>query len=203
MSEDKIKILEFAFDKFISAGIQKTTMDEIAKEMRISKKTIYKHFNSKNVLLNATISYKTENLRSSIVEIVSSNLNAIEKITRLGSIILTLSMKFTDRWFTDLKIHFPGMWSKIEEFRQKTIADNFTKIIDQGIAEGYFVDRPTDILLTILRSSIQSVINPEFIINHKYTAHEAAEITLDIIFSGIFTKKGRRLYKQIKSEKIL
>jgi hypothetical protein len=55
--------------------------------------------------------------------------------------------------------------------------------------------------LTIIRSSIQAVINPEFLINNSISAQEAAKVTLNIIFNGILTKKGRKLYKTIQTEK--
>ena len=57
------------------------------------------------------------------------------------------------------------------------------------------------IILTIIRSSIQSVINPEYLINNSISAQEAAKVTLNIIFTGILTKKGKKLYKTLHTEK--
>lgn len=201
MSE-KEKIIQYSLDRFIQNGLRNTTVDQIAKEMKISKKTIYKHFTSKDELIRSTVHSITHNLRSNILQIIDREINAIEKLIEISKVFFGIALKFSEHWFNDLRTHYYDIWLEIEEFREKAIKENFTKIITQGKSEQYFVDQPTDLLLIILLSSVQGVINPEFLTNHKYTAKEAAQITFDIIFSGIMTKKGRKFYKQLKMEKL-
>ena len=77
---------------------------------------------------------------------------------------------------------------------------NLNLLINQGKAEGLIEDYPNVLILGIIISSIQGVVTPEFILNNNISIKQAGTITLDIIFSGILTKKGRKLFKQYKSE---
>lgn len=199
MSEER-KILEFAAEIFMSDGIQRTTMDQVAIEMKISKKTIYRHFNSKERLVEAVLEFIRVDLNEKITVIVSGNLNAVEKLDRMGKLFLNVAKKMSGAWFNDLRIHYRELWQKLEEFRRERIYENFGKIVIQGREEGFFSDFPIEITRTIFQSAIQGILNPDFLVNNKFTADEAGKITLEIIINGILTKKGRKVFREFKLE---
>jgi len=198
--QERLKILNFSQTQFVSYGFHKTTMDQIAREMRISKKTIYKHFRTKDDLIRACVEQITSGVKKSIEQIVDGGSNSVEKLNSIGKVLLNVALKINDKWLDDLKTHYFFIWEEIDRFREIMINKNFTMIIEQGQEEGYIVDYSSIAILTIIRSSIQAVINPEFIINNSISAREAAKITLNIVFSGILTKKGKKLYKKLKTE---
>jgi len=80
MNEEKEKIISFASQKFIREGFYKTTMDEIASEMRMSKKTIYKNFSSKEELVKAVAKNFFDENVSKIDEVLKIQCNAVEKL---------------------------------------------------------------------------------------------------------------------------
>ena len=67
---DKDKILFFTHAKFIQEGFYKTTMDEIARDLQMSKKTIYKYFPSKNELLEAVCDMRIDTMQTKMNEII-------------------------------------------------------------------------------------------------------------------------------------
>ena len=80
---EKDKILYFTHAKFITEGFYKTTMDEIARDLQISKKTIYKHFESKEVLLEAVCDMRILLMHERIDEIVESSDDSVTKFLKL------------------------------------------------------------------------------------------------------------------------
>jgi AcrR family transcriptional regulator len=198
--QERLKILNFSQSQFVNSGFHKTTMDQIAREMRISKKTIYKHFSTKDDLIRACIEQITGGVKKSIEQIVEGGANSVEKLNSIGKVLLNVMLKINDTWLNDLKTHYFFIWEEMDRFREININKNFTRIIEQGQEEELIVDYPSEVILAIIRSSIQAVINPEFLINNSISAREAAKITLNIVFSGLLTKKGKKLYKKLKTE---
>ncbi len=197
---EKEKILHYSRQKFFSDGISKVTMDEIAKELKMSKKTLYKHFPSKCDLASEAIFDMTNTIKKSISEIINSPIDSVTKLHRISQMFFGFAKTFSDKWLNDIRLNHHGLWLKIDEFRVKALMENFTKVLEQGKKEGHFVDRPTPIVMAALIGAVRGVINPEFLMNNSFSAQNAAEHTLDMLFSSLLTKKGRKLYKKIKSE---
>ncbi len=185
---------------FMKYGFFKTTMDDLARELKISKKTIYKYFSSKEDLINAIIQNLMNLVQTNINRIVSGKENSVLKLLNLSNFFLDLSFRIDNRWISDLKIHNPKAWERIEHFRKETIIFAFNNIIDQGKKENLIVDKPNIIIVTIILSSVQGIINPEFLANNNFSMKEAFIQTFDILISGILTKKGKKLFKLSKQD---
>lgn len=199
--EEKEKILYFAGQKFEQSGFYKTTMDEIAKELKISKKTIYKHFPKKEDLVRGVIDTLRFSIETNIREIVERQDNAVIKLYKISSLIAGRVSKISDVWLNDLRFHGRELWIEMDNFRKGVIQKNLELIVNQGKKEGLIVDKPNVIILTIIISSIQAVVNPEFILNNNISIKNAVLHTLDVVFSGILTKQGRKIFKEFKSGK--
>lgn len=197
---EKEKILHYSREKFLSEGISKVTMDEIAREMRISKKTLYKYFPSKKELAHDAIFDMTNTLKKNFSKIIDGPFNSISKLHQISQVFFGIAKTFSDKWLDDIRINHYDLWLKIDDFRIKVIMENFAKVLEQGKAEGSFVDRPTPIVLAAFIGAVRGVINPEFLMNNSFSAQSAAQHTLDMLFSSLLTKQGRKVYKKIKTE---
>lgn len=202
MSPEKHKILLFASEKFFRDGFNKVSMDELAKEMKISKKTIYKHFSSKNEIVAINVQTLQSNLRRTLDQIIIQNATSISKLIQISSTLLNVAFRVSDTWLSDLRSYSRELWNEIEEFRANTFIHIFGSILDQGKEEGLIVDKPNIIILNVMLGGIRSVINPDFLLNNKYSATEAGKICLDIIITGILTEKGLKIFNKTKMELI-
>ncbi len=201
MDEHKKKIIvTIAEDEFVKYGIKKTSMEKIAKRLQISKKTIYKFFPNKKELLRAIVNNISKQLDSQINEIINSRKNAVRKFYLMGKLIGDRVRKISPEWLNDLKTVYPELWREIEVFRRERIQKNMTKLLEQGKKEGLIVRKPTVVILTVLLSSVEGVVNPEVIANNNLSVQSALEMTLEIIISGILTAKGRKIF--LKSKKV-
>lgn len=203
MNKEKEKIILFANEKFFKDGFHKTSMNEIASELKISKKTIYKHFSSKEELIDEVLRYFTLNVKSKVLPAINTNKNAIEKLFDVLFELAKISEKITSKILTEFKLHMPKQWQEIDSFRTKMMYGNLSKIIEQGKKEKLFVDYPTAIIMNVLVSSLRSIVNPEFILQNNFSVYEAAKNGFKIIISGILTEKGRKIFNKVIKEKKL
>ncbi len=198
MTEEKQKILDEATKIFLKEGFYKTPMDEIAKGLKISKKTIYKCFDSKETLVKDVVHNFLLQNKAIIQDILDSENDAITKsfdlFQHLGRLLLTIS----DKWLEDIQAHYQDLWKQIDEFRTRMMLANISKLINQGKTEGFVVDYPTDIIVMFFVSSIRGIINPDFIVRRKLDAKSIMEPTINLLMNAILTDKGKELFNKLQ-----
>ena len=194
--DEQNKIIEITEEKFFRDGFYKTTMDEVASELKMSKKTIYKFFPSKDELVMAIAKHFMEGMKKKIIPALNSDKNAIEKLAELNSILAKTSEKISSKRMDEIRKHFPSLWTEIDNFRTKMMFGNITKVIDQGKAEGLFIDYPTPIIMNMLVASVRTIVTPDFILNNNFSIGEAALYAFKVIIGGIVTEKGRKVFNK-------
>jgi AcrR family transcriptional regulator len=194
--KEKDRILEQTEAKFFRDGFYKTTMDEIAVELRMSKKTIYKFFPSKDDLVKAITKFFMNKMKNRILPVLNSEKNAIEKLGDLINVLAKASERISAERLEDLKKYYPSLWNEIDKFRTEMMFGNITKVIEQGKKEGLFVDYPTIIIMQVLVASVRSIVNPDFILNNNFSIIEAARFAFRIVITGILTDKGKKEFNK-------
>lgn len=192
--EEKEKILDASQETLFTSGFYKTTMDDIASSLKMSKKTIYKYFPSKNELVMAVANHFTGKMKKKILPIIESDKNAIEKLSGLLDLLSSTAGKIGDRIFSELRNNYPEVWTYVDSFRTEMMFGNITKVYEQGKAEGLFLDYPTPIVMNVFVSAVRGTVNPEFIINNNFSMVVAAQTTFKIILAGVLTEKGKEIF---------
>lgn len=198
--DDRTKILVYAQSKYLKEGFYKIPMDSLAVEMRMSKKTIYKYFPTKEKLVEEVARFTMNTIAGKVDDIISSDLDAVAKIANLFELIGTFITHVSENWLSDIKIHMPVIWEKIDAFRTKKIYSVFSTIIEQGKREEVFLDKPSEIIITIFVASVRAIVNPEFLYHNKFSYKEAMDICLGILFNGILTEKGKKLFNKFMNK---
>jgi hypothetical protein len=124
--------------------------------------------------------------------------NSIMKIRALTEVFAELSLKLNQKLLYDLQTHMPELWESVEKFRGDLIKKIWEDIINQGKKEGYIIDKPNDIIITVIYSAIRSIINPTFLLHHNYSMSEAFRITFDLLIQGLLTPEGLKVYNKIE-----
>jgi len=200
VNSEQTKIIDFCKDYFLENGFYKTTMDEIAAHLRMSKKTIYKYYSTKEDLVKETISKFLEFHKKNIGKIINENSNAVIKLNELFNYIGKMIAKINEKFIRDIQTQMPDLWKDIDAFRTKMMTINIGKIIEQGKKEGVFIDKTSAIITGVFISAVRGVINPEFIMANKFSIKMALEETIEIIINGITTDKGKKAFQLLKSE---
>jgi AcrR family transcriptional regulator len=194
---EKEKIIDFSLDKFLREGFYKTSMDTVATELHMSKKTIYKHFSTKEELVEAIVNKFTTGVSYKIESVIKTNEDSLSKAMRLIEIMSSVAMKLSDTWVKDLQIHMPKTWEKIDEFRTKRAYAVVGNIIRQGQAEGMIIEKPEELIIHLFVNSLRSIVNPNFLFYQKFNYQEAFNHTFEILFNGILTPKGKKQFDKI------
>jgi len=195
---EKEKILYFTHAKFITEGFYKTTMDEIARDLQMSKKTIYKHFDSKEELLENVCGMRMNLMEEFLDEVADSNDDAITKFLRILNKQKSMSMNCSPVWFRDLEVHAPHLSKEFAKIRQEKVTKIMSKLLEQGKKEKVVEHVPVDIIITALNGAIEAVTHADFVLNSKYSFHEAMRITAEIFFNGFLTELGKEKFSNTK-----
>lgn len=180
----KERIARAAIALFHEKGI-KFTMNDLARDLGVSKSTLYGHFPSKDELVGYVVQQVSEETERRFREIVQdSNLSIPEK---LKGILLIVPQDFQHsflRFLVELRRYHPEQWSKMEQ----AIDDEWeiiTRLVEDGIQSGVF--RPTHIptLIQILNASMRSIFDQQNLVSSQITLQETISVTVDIILHGI------------------
>jgi len=196
--QEKNKILNFTSEKFFREGFNKTTIEEIAKELNLSKNTIYKHFPNKEQIVLETINDFVKDTKYKVEAELNTDRDAVHKFVSMLNVLSNNLSKFSDKWMRDMQVHTPHIWAKVDEMRRQLMIKNLSRLIEQGENEGLFEDYPTDLVMTIFVASIRAVITPDFLLHTKLTKKETIACTFKLLLNGILTKKGLLIFKKLK-----
>lgn len=136
----KEKIISKATHLFLKLGFKSVTMDDIANEMGISKKTIYKYFCNKEILIAESTTSMTDTIYRTINEIVAKNYNAIEENFEIIKMIKEMFVSIETSPSYQLKKHYPEIHEKLTEKLQLECTSLFQQNIEKGIQEGLYRD---------------------------------------------------------------
>ncbi len=129
----KQRILNKSADMFLSYGFKSVTMDDIANEMGISKKTIYKYFSNKIELVDASTKSVQETIDNAINEIQQENFNAIEENFAIKTVFKNMFKKAKTSPMFQLKKYYPKTYTKLMEHEVCTFSDCVMGNLIKGI----------------------------------------------------------------------
>ncbi|MBL7961994.1 helix-turn-helix transcriptional regulator, partial [bacterium] len=132
MSEEmeiKRRIMEAAGQKFIHHGFSKVTMEEIADELGMSKKTLYQHYTSKMDLLNELVKHKVGECNGFMCGLTDTKgMPFVEKLKKMIEFVGTLYTSFNKHFVDDMRKHAPEVWKVIDDHRRKHIVEEFGQL---------------------------------------------------------------------------
>ena len=134
----KEKIINKAKEMFLKLGFKSITMDDIACEMCISKKTIYKYFSNKDVLIEESVEMVHKEIHETIDKIVAQNFNAIEENFEIKRMFKEMFKSAESSPIYQLKKHYPEVYAKALTSQIEVCETCFRNNILKGINEGLY-----------------------------------------------------------------
>ena len=134
----KDKIIKRATDMFLKLGFKSVTMDDIACEMCISKKTIYKYFSNKETLIEEGTEVIHQKINNLMEEVVMQNHNAIAENFQMREMFKQMFQSFDQSPAYQLKKHYPEIYDKMTCTKIEDCSQMFRQNIEKGIAEGLY-----------------------------------------------------------------
>jgi AcrR family transcriptional regulator len=202
--ETKDRILQKAHELFNKYGIRRVTMDEIATQIGMSKKTIYQVFKDKDELVDAVAAdHITNNKCRCDLDRTKAD-NAVHQIFLTIDMVQEMLSKMNATILYDLEKFHPGTFSKFLQFR-----DNFLyKVVEEnlvwGIKDGlYREDINIDVMTKLRLSTMFIPFDQDIFPQSKYNLAQVERETIEHFLYGVATAKAHKLigkYKQQRSK---
>lgn len=186
-------ILDIAYSKFAEHGFKKVTIDEIAAELAISKKTVYKLFPSKEEILREVVLVKMNSLLRIFDRIQSMKEPSIDKIQAISETVGTHINEQWQRILTEVRVNAPQLFKEIDSIIQKRLAVGWQKIFIEG-QKGGWIRRDIDpvVFTTAYVGVIRELMKTDFLSKHAVSESEIPKQVFRMFTEGILTEKGRK-----------
>ena len=182
-------VINLALQKIFGNGISGFTIEKLAAELRISKKTIYKYFRSKEEFVEAVLMDNFEQMNSAITSIPDDPDDPLGTALSILKKIFEMTSKMSSRGIYESKIYYPQYWQRIELFRENVIQRMyglFQKAQKQGVLRQ---DINIEFSINILMKTVQEVFQPEYLIHSPYSISMVISMFIDMVMNGLLEKR--------------
>jgi AcrR family transcriptional regulator len=191
MSDQEIirRILDKSLEHFLQFGFSKVTMNEIAEDLGMSKKTLYHYFPSKEELLLAVMNRLHAETGSRIDAVVDDkNLSFAQKFRSILSTISAFHARMSPHFLADLQRHAPEAGRCSKEFRNERMRGVIGKLLDEGIREGIIRQDINQHLIGLMYvGAVQMLLDPERLSELSMTVTQVHQEVSKTMFGGILT----------------
>ncbi|MCS6895985.1 MAG: TetR/AcrR family transcriptional regulator [Bacteroidia bacterium] len=196
-------IIATAQKLFIQQGVRATTMDQIAEQLGISKKTLYEHFGSKDSLVEACVEAFLREMENTLDQIHQAHSeNALLPMIATASYVYSLLISLNPVLYIELRRVIPHARAQVLPKIQALIQKQLTRSVEKAINEGIFrSDLPMDILpLWMSFVIVQVVLNPALAEQAQKTIAEIYAETILLLLYSFTTERGRQLLESYKNQ---
>ena len=190
----KILILKAADELFITYGLRSVTMEDIAKKLAISKKTIYQFFEDKDALVKNIVQEKLNEQTAAMERISKESIDPIDEVLRMSIYIKEAMGKLHPSVVYDMEKFFPKSYALFIDHKECCFKDSFITNLEQGIKLGLYRANINPYLLAIMRmNQIETAFNPNLFPPDKFKLQDIqVEFIMHFLY-GICTLKGHKL----------
>lgn len=202
MDSKKYEILENATGIFLKYGIKSVTMDDMARELGMSKKTLYTYFKDKNDLVVQIISIKTANDQNQCFQVKLNSENAIDEMFQINSYVSVMMKNIHPSVFYDLKKFHPDASKILHQHKWSYVKNAILENIARGKKEGlYREDLAEEIISTIYVGATDMISNGEAFAGMDLTSDQIFYEIMKFQLHGMVTLKGLEyLLERIKKQ---
>ncbi|MEO9511017.1 MAG: TetR/AcrR family transcriptional regulator [Flavobacteriaceae bacterium] len=192
------KILYKATELFLTLGFKSVTMDDLANEMGISKKTIYSHFENKTKLVEESTMNLFWFISNGIDEIAALMKNPIEELYEIKKFVMLHLKDEKSSPQYQLQKYYPKVHATLKskqfETMQNCVVDNVTRGIEMGI---YRDNLNVEFVSRIYFSGVISIKDNSLFPIHTFSIKQLMDDYLEYHLRGIVTPKGRKILNSI------
>ena len=179
------RILELAKTRFLTQRYSKVSVDELSKTLRISKKTLYQHFSSKEVLLAEAVAQHLGNFDVSSKRIVGGEGDFVAKLERLLGLIHERFGWLEPRALEDIQVQVPHVWQHIMTFRTKTLTENLVTLLEEGKKEGALRgDLEASLVVEMMLASLETLTRPQTLAARDKSASQMVALVVRTMIEG-------------------
>lgn len=200
--ETKERIIQEAKNLFLRLGIRSVSMDEIATQLGISKKTVYQHFQDKDELVDRVLQMQINNMQAETIETVQSASNAIEEIFNTMDMMVKHSRNMNPMVLFDLQKYHLSSFQKFHAYKNDFLLNIISNNLKKGVEEGlYRSDIKIEILSKFRLETLMIGFNMDAFPSDKYNVTEVSLVIIENFLYGLATEKGFNMIESYKNKR--
>lgn len=198
------RIITGGEELFLQAGIKSVTMDDIARHLGMSKKTIYHFFSDKNDLVMALVKKKLDEDECQINSIIQNSSNVIEEMINMMKASEDIFSRINPIVIHDMQKYHPEAWAQFEKFKAEVLVNTLEELLSKGITQGFIrPDIDVKILAKMRVNQVEMGFNAAIFPISQFNTWRVQYQLLEHFSYGICTLKGHELldnYKNTRTE---
>jgi AcrR family transcriptional regulator len=202
MDEKLKKILRESTRLFIKYGIRSLSMDDICRELGMSKKTLYQHVDSKSDLIARILQYNYDKNTKDVQPILEGDQNAIDVLLAISRKVCLDMQNFLPSAIFDLQKYYPEIYKNHIDAKMIIILNFFKENINKGIAEGlYRKDMDVELVAHLYVQKLADVYDPSFLASmatNEASYSNLFHVMFDNHIRGMCNAKGLAYYEKQK-----
>ena len=187
MSENKARILEGALNVYKTKGV-KFTMDDLAAELGMSKKTIYTVFPDKGTLLYEVVDYTFDSIKETQDSVLNNpNLSLVDKLKTILGVLpdAYVGVDFTQLYV--LKGKYPKAYMRLQE-RLESGWEQTLALMDEGVKQGVLRDFNRVIFQIAHEAALERFLMGDELQKNKISYEDASKELVNILTDGIIVR---------------
>lgn len=194
------RIAEAALRRFVRFGARAVTMDDIAGDLHMSKKTLYEHFRDKEALLAHCVQCIISETQAQRRALLAEADNVIDGFVRVLRHVTVQMQQVNPLFFLDLEKHYPAVRAEVKRSRDDVYVRETAALLEQGIREGCFIeDVDVEVAVRLLFAQFDALSDPDLFPPNRFERGDLVRHVLVGFVRGIATPYGRRLVDELLS----
>jgi len=191
MTEEYQDILKKVFALYIKYGIKSVTMDDVAQELGISKKTLYQIVRDKHDLVERVASTERKWQMRSFEQVLDSGLNAIEQLIVVIRTVNRIMKEYSSTYLYDLKKYYPELYRNFRQEGREKMYDSMVHNIKQGKKEGLYRKNLDEVIIAKLyMTRVEAIQDSEIFSESEIHSPGFFREVLVYHIRGMATEKG-------------
>ncbi len=200
--EIKERIKQKADELYRRYGVKSVTMDEIASQLGVSKKTIYQSFDDKNELVDEVFVEMLDYNKSCCQDCRKHAQNAVHEIFLAIDSLQEIIGNMNPSILFDIERGHPNTFKKFAEFKYHFLFEIIKKNIERGIEEElYRLDLNADIIAKVRLEMMMLPFNEELFPKSQYSIAQLQQDLLEFFLFGMVTSKGHKLITKYQKDR--
>lgn len=197
MDAKALHIVVRARDTFLTYGIRSVSMDDIAREQGISKKTLYQYYANKGDLVKKMLDFSYSEFENHIAAIEDLKLNAIDDLLELSKIIDDHLKTINPSFSFDLQKYYPDLFRENIEKKRAFAFRYIQNNLEKGIREGmYRNDLDLQTISKLYIQKLEDLHDPSYHGTDRMTFNEVFKVMFESHIRGISNEKGIRYFEE-------
>lgn len=196
MEKKQLEIIENAAEMFLKHGIKSVTMDDLAKGLGVSKKTIYKYFDDKDDLITKIVKAKTTRDKMVCEAARVETDNAIEALFKISEFVSNMLSNVHSSVFFDLQKYHRDAWTVMEEHKHYFVKSQIKENILRGQREGFYRDSINpEVIASVYISTMDGLFDGQTFDMDSLNFGEIFNEIVGFQIRGLANDKGREYLK--------